>query len=92
MRRSRSRPRDSQGRFIASSKFNTTFGPTNTPIINPTNRYVGIKQEEASVDSKVALERKILNQDRETIEQIIFGSMKGIVFEDLESTNIKDHP
>ena len=96
MRRIRSRPSDRQGRFIASSKFPTNFGPTTTPITNPIKWYAWIKKEEGGVNSQAAWEREILNQDEETVEHIIFGSTEGIVLEelvpDLESINIKDHP
>lgn len=86
---SRSRPRDSKGKFISSSKFPTTFGLTITPITNPINRYAGVKKEQGGAKRKVASEREILNQDEEAIEQIIFGSTEGIALE--KPVEMQDH-
>lgn len=55
MRRSKSIPRDSKGRFISSTKlFSEIFSPVRTPPINLANRYAGIREGEGSTSIKVA--------------------------------------
>jgi len=71
MRRSTSRPRDSKGRFISSSRFPTTFGSVNMPILTTVNRYARLKQEGGSVDANVVSDHEFLDQGERIIQQVV---------------------
>jgi len=97
MCRSVGRPRDSKGRFISSSRFPSTFGSVNIPILIVANRYAGLRQEGGSVDANVFSDQEFLDQGERIIQQIVYDNLvnepveqKNLVHE--KSTNINYVP
>lgn len=93
MHKSIGRPRDNKGRFISNSKFPTTFGLVNIPVLTVANRYAGLRQEGGSVDANVVLDRELFDREGRIILKIIFDNPVEELVEqpdlvDKQSTNI----
>lgn len=74
MRRCAGRPRDSNGRFILSSRFPSTFGSVNIPTLTIANRYARLRQEGGSVDANVVSNQEFLDRGERIIQQIFYDN------------------